>query len=266
MKVKNLILQAIYSIPKLNLTEYCRTNGTTLEELYEAVENDSDENVKYLFFNRYPRKVNEEDLLSGENIIKQILKIKHIKIREISDTYHVSRRWIFRILNKQIKTLLQRGNKKKIDTTLKILLDDEYNISRKAIEGCLTVLAHGKADEIEKIFIVLDEHQISKETIEGCLIVLAQGKADEIEKIFEVLDRYTIEKGEKEEELDLTNWKINEEQENILRYISMNLENGYELSEAIKNVADMLNVDEEVLEEIEKIREQNNEKEIRMGG
>ena len=79
-------------------------------------------------------------------------------------------------------------------------------------------------------------------------------------------ERFSNDSGEKEEELDLTNWKINEEQENILRYISMNLENGYELSEAIKNVADMLNVDEEeVLEEIEKIREQNNEKEIRMG-
>ena len=79
-------------------------------------------------------------------------------------------------------------------------------------------------------------------------------------------ERFRNDSGKKEEELDLTNWKINEEQENILRYISMNLENGYELSEAIKNVADMLNVDEEeILKQIIQIREQNNEKEIRIG-
>ena len=78
--------------------------------------------------------------------------------------------------------------------------------------------------------------------------------------------RFSNDSGEKEEELDLTNWRINEEQENILRYISMNLENGYELSEAIKNVADMLNVDEEeILKQIIQIREQNSENEIRMG-
>lgn len=99
--MENLILQAIYSIPKLDLKEYCRINGTTLEELYEAVENYPDENIKYLFLNRYPQKANEDDWISGENIIKQILKMKHIKIREIAETYHISRRWIFRILKKE---------------------------------------------------------------------------------------------------------------------------------------------------------------------
>ena len=84
--MENLILQAIYSIPKLDLKEYCRINGTTLEELYEAVENYPDENIKYLFLNRYPQKANEDDWISGENIIKQILKMKHIKIREIAET------------------------------------------------------------------------------------------------------------------------------------------------------------------------------------
>ena len=99
--MENLILQAIYSIPKLDLKEYCRINGTTLEELYEAVENYPDENIKYLFLNRYPQKANEDDWISGENIIKQILKMKHIKIREIAETYHISRRRIFRILKKE---------------------------------------------------------------------------------------------------------------------------------------------------------------------
>ena len=130
MKVKNLILQAIYSIPKLDLNEYCKTNGTTLEELYEAVENYPDENVKYLFFNRYPREVNEEDLLSGENIIKQILKIKHIKIGEISDTYHVSRRWIFRILKK-----VQSDNPKLYDLYKKFRKGELTPEEEKTIEN-----------------------------------------------------------------------------------------------------------------------------------
>ena len=78
--------------------------------------------------------------------------------------------------------------------------------------------------------------------------------------------RFSNDSREKDKGLDLTNWKINEEQENILRYISMDLENGYELSDAIKNVADMLNIDEEeILEEIEKIKEQNDKNKIRMG-
>ena len=81
--MENLILQAIYSIPKLDLKEYCRINGTTLEELYEAVENYPDENIKYLFLNRYPQKANEDDWISGENIIKQILKMKHIKLEKL---------------------------------------------------------------------------------------------------------------------------------------------------------------------------------------
>ena len=148
------------------------------------------------------------------------------ELKEVLQKYQFDEKQVDRILNKRIKTLLKNGNKDKIDIILQILLDDTYDISRKAIEKCLTVLAlgkveeikrifkvlknhaidketiekclsvlaRGKADEIEKIFIVLDEHQISKEAIEGCLTVLANGKADEIEKIFEVLDRYNIDK------------------------------------------------------------------------
>ena len=116
------------------------------------------------------------------------------ELREVLQKYQFDEKQIDRILNKKIKTLLRKGNKKKIDATLKILLDDAYNISRKAIEGCLYVLAIGKADEIEKILKVLKNNKISKEAIEGCLIVLAQGKADEIEKILKVLKNNKISK------------------------------------------------------------------------
>ena len=72
---------------------------------------------------------------------------------------------------------------------------------------------------------------------------------------------------ENEKHLNLSTWNINEKQEEILKYISIYLEEGYSLNEVIRNVADMLHIDEEVvLEEIEKIKEQNNEDEIRMGG
>ena len=98
--MENLILQAIYSIPKLDLEMYCSMNGIQLEELYEIVENYPDENIKYLFLNRYPRNVDKENPLSGENIIKQILKISHMKIGEIAKTYGVSSRCIFSILKK----------------------------------------------------------------------------------------------------------------------------------------------------------------------
>lgn len=69
-----------------------------------------------------------------------------------------------------------------------------------------------------------------------------------------------------DENLNLSKWNINQEQENILRYISMCLEEGKGLNEAIENVANILNMDEEeVLEEIENIKEQNNENKISMG-
>ena len=71
---------------------------------------------------------------------------------------------------------------------------------------------------------------------------------------------------ENDKQLDLSTWNINEKQEDVLRYISTYLEEGYNLSEAIGNVANILNMDgEEILEEIEKIRKQNNKNKIRMG-
>ena len=78
--------------------------------------------------------------------------------------------------------------------------------------------------------------------------------------------RFSNMAGENDNELDLSTWNINEEQENILRYISTYLEEGYNLNEAIENVANFLNMEvEEVLEEVENIKEQNNENKIRMG-
>ena len=50
------------------------------------------------------------------------------------------------------------------------------------------------------------------------------------------------------------------------KYISTYLEEGYELNEAIENISTILNVDEEeILEEISKIKEQNDENKIRKG-
>ena len=71
-------------------------------------------------------------------------------------------------------------------------------------------------------------------------------------------NRFSNTEEKNSEELDLSKWNINEEQKNILKYISKCLEEGEELSEAIGTVANILNIDEEeILEEIENIREQN---------
>ena len=68
------------------------------------------------------------------------------------------------------------------------------------------------------------------------------------------------------EDIDLGAWDIDNKQETILRYISMYIEEGQTLNEAIENIADILNLDEEeVLEEISKIRGKNNENDIRAG-
>lgn len=73
-----------------------------------------------------------------------------------------------------------------------------------------------------------------------------------------------VEDGKKS--IDLNAWDIDNKQETILRYLSMYIEEGQTLNEAIENIADILNFDEEeVLEEISKIREKNNENDIRVG-
>jgi len=58
----------------------------------------------------------------------------------------------------------------------------------KILKKKLTQILVKRLKEIEKIFKVLNDNGIRKEAIEGCLILLAHGKADEIEKIFD--DKY----------------------------------------------------------------------------
>ena len=62
-------------------------------------------------------------------------------------------------------------------------------------------------------------------------------------------------------ELDLKTWKLEEGQEEILRYISMYIEQGYSIQEAIIKISEDLDIEiEEILGEIEKIKESNKEK------
>jgi len=62
-------------------------------------------------------------------------------------------------------------------------------------------------------------------------------------------------------ELDLKTWKLEEGQEEILRYISMYIEQGYSIQEAIIKISEDLDIDiEDILGEIEKIKEGNKEK------
>ena len=63
------------------------------------------------------------------------------------------------------------------------------------------------------------------------------------------------------DELNLRDWKLEEGQEEILRYISMYIEQGETLQEAIIKISEDLDIDiEEILGEIEKIKESNKEK------
>ena len=63
------------------------------------------------------------------------------------------------------------------------------------------------------------------------------------------------------EKLELKDWKLEERQEEMLRYISMYIEQGYKLQEAIIKISEDLDIDiEEILREIEKIKQNNKEK------
>ena len=63
------------------------------------------------------------------------------------------------------------------------------------------------------------------------------------------------------DELNLRDWKLEEGQEEILRYISMYIEQGETLQEAIIKISEDLDIDiEEILGEIEKVKESNKEK------
>ena len=99
---------------------------------------------------------------------------------------------IERILQKNPKTLFASGKAEEIKGIFKVL--NEEGISKKAIEGCLSILTRGKAEEIRGIFEVLKKEGINKEAIEGGLSVLARGKAEEIRRVFKVLNENDISK------------------------------------------------------------------------
>lgn len=68
------------------------------------------------------------------------------------------------------------------------------------------------------------------------------------------------------DELNLESWDVSREQEIFLRYMSYYIEKGQEKEEVLKSVATVLNLsEEEVFEELEKIKEQNDKKRIREG-
>ena len=70
----------------------------------------------------------------------------------------------------------------------------ETGISKEKIENYLSVLAEGKASEIEQILKVLEENGISKEKIENSLGVLARGRASEIEQILKILKENNVKR------------------------------------------------------------------------
>lgn len=98
--MERLLKVAVYSVPKLNIDEFCKVNDVSKSDLYDMAVNGEDDTLGMLFLNRYPEQLNSEMRLVGENIIRQILKIKHLKISEIAKTYDVSKRNIFRALKK----------------------------------------------------------------------------------------------------------------------------------------------------------------------
>ena len=102
--MRKLLDTAICSIPKLDIDEFCRINNVDKDELYKSAIEMEDETIGNLFLNRYPRKINKELRLEGENIIKQVLKTNNIKLSEIAGTYDVSKRWILRVIKKVEKS------------------------------------------------------------------------------------------------------------------------------------------------------------------
>ena len=102
--MNKLLETAVYSIPKLDIDAFCKINNEDKDDLYKSAIETEDEMIGNLFLNRYPRKIDKELRLEGENIIKQILKIKHIKLSEIAETYDVSKRWILKVIKKVEKS------------------------------------------------------------------------------------------------------------------------------------------------------------------
>ena len=100
-----------------------------------------------------------------------------------------------------------------------------------------------------KVYKYLKRNLITKELIED--IEGRVGKA-------QIADTKSEEVGKVGNELDLKTWKLEEGQEEILRYISMYIEQGYSIQEAIIRISEDLDIDiEDILREIEKIKKGN---------
>ena len=70
---------------------------------------------------------------------------------------------------------------KEVDKIFEVLA--KYEISKNAIEKCLTVIVKGKAKEIGDILELLADVGVSKNGMEKCLSIISEGKLKEIEEI-----------------------------------------------------------------------------------
>lgn len=136
--MKKLIETAVYSIPKLDLKEYCKINDVKISELYQALDVLDDDKLAILFLNRYPREIDKEDKLNGANIIKQILNIKHLKISEIAQTYEVTKRTILRKIKKVEQTDPELYSIYKKFRNNSLTQEDEYKIENMPVEDIQT--------------------------------------------------------------------------------------------------------------------------------
>ncbi len=158
--MKKLIETAVYSAIKLDLKEYCKINNLQISELYESLYDLDDDKLAILFLNRYPRKIDKEDILNGENIIKQILNIKHLKLSEIAQTYKVNKRTILRKIKKVEQTDPELYAIYKRLSANNLTPEDEEKINAMPIEDiqtaerayAMTKVLTNKTHEAEKMF------------------------------------------------------------------------------------------------------------------
>ena len=200
------------------------TDELRMAERAEEYEGPHDKEIIRLTENKMSSLQIAKELGVGRSYVTT--RQRAIRKKEQDKKRGVTEEQIERILNKELKRVLERGSVYRINKILRTLilyrinyeaiaksiyiladiipqnlenllklLLDEYKISKEAVENCLSILAEGKENEMREIFkILIEEHLIAKEKIEGCLKVLARGKADKIREIFKVLDKHRISK------------------------------------------------------------------------
>lgn len=221
--MENIVRQAVYSIPKLELEQYSKTNGITVEELYDSLDNLLDDNLRQLFLNRYPlsQDKNKNEELDGKNIIKQILKIKHIKLKEISDTYGISKRHLLRIIKKVETTDPELYNLYKKFRKNELTNEEEHYIEEMPIEDikntkrsyALPKMITRKTHDIETIFKTKDEIQ------EEIYSQIAE-KCEDPEELDEKLNNPDTQK------MVMNRWK---KEKVLIEYFEKECDNNYEL-------------------------------------